>query len=221
MRDWFGWIVEDRGRRVGEAGVLELGADVGADYLIFVDENGNMALYDDVGLYGEPGAQAVFTLTAMIVPVGAYRDVLVLGVRGVVGGIWGEADVHLHSRDIRRRSGVFDIFYDESLYSRFKNDMNGLLREVDPRFVSCSVDKRALSEKMALYRRETGKEYAVGDIYLDCFEYVLERAARFLGDKKGAIVFDMTTGRKKIQRMLVRCKREGGTRHPGEVFQKH
>ena len=79
MRDWFGWIVEDRGRRVGEAGVLELGTDVGADYLIFVDENGNMALYDDAEMYDEPSAQPVFSLTAMMVPIGVYRGVLVPG----------------------------------------------------------------------------------------------------------------------------------------------
>ena len=136
----------------------------------------------------------------------------------MVERVCGGKGAYLHSRDIRNKVGIFRVFQNKEVYSQFKSDMNDLLGQISPQFISCSVDKRVLSEKMAAYRNETGEEYAVGDIYLDCFEYVLERIARFLGDKKGMIVFDMITNRKKIQRVLLKCKKEGGTRHPARYF---
>ena len=108
----------------------------------------------------------VFTLCGILV-----RDDRVLlledQVRALKQEFWGNRQIILHSRDIRKCQNGFEILFDLDVKHRFYEAINRLLGQKDVYvIVSCSILKDP-------YIRQFGK---LNDVYGQSLSFVLERA---------------------------------------------
>ena len=80
---------------------------------------------------------------------------------------WGERDIILHSRDIRKCQNGFEILFDLNVKQRFYEAVNDLLGQEDMYvIVACSILKEP-------YIRQYGR---LNDVYGHSLSFVLERA---------------------------------------------
>lgn len=54
---------------------------------------------------------------------------------------WNTTDVILHSRDIRKCNGPFQILFDLSIKEKFYNDLNALIESTDFTVIAAAIDK--------------------------------------------------------------------------------
>ncbi len=180
-------------------------------YLIFLDEVGDPFLHEDINLYKNPTFFPVLTITAIIISKKNYKDILSPGLKKLKIKYFNSEKIHLHSREIRRKDGIFKIFLDDKIYSEFKIKVDTLLMKSSITIVSSSINKITLAQKAKLFKKESGQKYNVGDIYLRNVGYVFERIGHFLKANSGKIIFE-TRGRKeskRIQALLTDAKNNG------------
>lgn len=142
------------------------------------------------------------------------------GIDKIKEDFFQNKDIYFHSREIRRKDGIFKIFLDELLYAKFKKRMNALLKNGSITIISSSINKIKLLKKAKKFKNIAGQQYNIGDIYLRNIEYVLERLGLFLKNKTGKIVFE-TRGKKenkRIQAVLINAKQKGTFYYPKERF---
>ena len=96
-------------------------------YLIFLDEVGDPYVHWSPNLYRNPSLFPVMTVTAVIVTRATYESVLMPGLDEIKGYFFKSEDIYFHSREIRRKDGIFKIFLDEKVYFEFKQCMNNLM----------------------------------------------------------------------------------------------
>src|SRR3989338_5548199 len=108
--------------------------------------------------------------------------------------------IHLHSREIRRKDGIFKHFLDARVYAEFKKRIDALLERSPPTIVSSSIHKIRLLKKAQKFELLAGTPYNIGDIYIRNVGHVLERLGHFLKGKTGKVIFE-TQGKKESKRI--------------------
>ena len=130
------------------------------NYHLYVDECG------DQNLEAFSPTFPIFTLCGILV-----RDDLVPQLEGQVRALkqefWGNRQIILHSRDIRKCQNGFEVLFDLDVKRRFYESINQLLGQRGVYvIVSCSILKEP-------YIRQFGR---FNDVYGQSLSFVLERA---------------------------------------------
>lgn len=114
-------------------------------YFLYIDECG------DQNLESFSPTFPIFTLCGILV---AEEKVELLNqqVRNLKKKFWGEKDIILHSRDIRKCQNGFEILFDLTIKQQFYEAINQILAQNDVYvIVSCSILKEP-------YIRQFGKQ---------------------------------------------------------------
>ncbi len=189
-------------------------------FLVFLDEVGDPFLHWNIDDYKNPSLFPAMTVTAVIVAKAVYENVLMPGLDEIKDIFFKSKDVYFHSREIRRKDGIFKIFLDEKIYTEFKQQMNTLLEKSQISIISSSINKIKLAEKALAFEKQSGEKYNIGDIYLRNVGYVFERIGHFLNNNEGKIIFE-TRGKKeskRIQAVLTDARQSGTFYCPAERF---
>ena len=130
------------------------------NYHLYIDECGDQNLETFSPTF------PIFTLCGILV-----RDdkvsLLNEQVRTLKQEFWGDRQIILHSRDIRKCQNGFEVLFDLDVKRRFYEAVNHLLGQEDVYvIVSCSILKEP-------YIRQFGK---LNDVYGQSLSFVLERA---------------------------------------------
>ena len=130
------------------------------NYHLYIDECG------DQNLEAFSPTFPIFTLCGILV-----RDDLVPQLEGQVRALkqefWGNRQIILHSRDIRKCQNGFEVLFDLDVKRRFYESINQLLGQRGVYvIVSCSILKEP-------YIRQFGR---FNDVYGQSLSFVLERA---------------------------------------------
>lgn len=180
-------------------------------YLVFLDEVGDPFLHWNPADYKDPSLFPVMTVTAVIVNRGVYHSVLMPGLDNIKNHFFRSKGIYFHSREIRRKDGIFKTFLDEAVYAEFKKQIDALLKKSEIVIISSSINKIKLTQKALEFEKQSGQKYNIGDIYLRNVGYVLERLGHFLGSVSGKIIFEKR-GKKesrRIQAVLSDAKKSG------------
>ena len=189
-------------------------------YLVFLDEVGDPFLHWNLDDYKNPSLFPVITVTAVIVAKAVYESILMPGLDKIKEDFFKSKDIYFHSREIRRKDGIFKIFLNEKVYSEFKEQTNNLLEKSQIAIISSSINKIKLEEKALVFEKQSGQKYNIGDIYLRNVGYVLERLGHFLNNDQGKIIFESRGKKesKRIQAVLSDAKQSGTFYCPAEKF---
>lgn len=187
--------------------------ETNAGYLIFMDEVGESCLHNKIEDYDDPSRFPVMSVVAFIVSKDNYENILIPGLFNIKKKFFNDGNVYFHSREIRRKDGIFKIFLNDETYTDFKKDINSLIEKSSIVIISSSINKLKLLEKVINFEKLYGLKYDEGDIYIKSTGYLFERLGHFLNLKRknGQIVFE-TRGKnesKKIQAMLTDVKANG------------
>lgn len=197
--------------------------DLPEKYLIFLDEVGDPFLHWDKNAYKDPSLFPVMTVTAVSVSKAVYKNVLMPGMDKIKDYFFKDENIYFHSREIRRKDGIFKIFLNEKVYSEFKKMLDQLLEKSSIAIISSSTNKITFLKKAKDYESRSGQKYNIGDIYLRNVGYVLERIGHFLnGARTGKIIFEKRGKKesKRIQAVLTDAKQSGTFYHGKERFKK-
>lgn len=185
--------------------------DMPYEYLVFIDETGDPFFHRDMSAYDNPAVFPTMTVLAMIVPRALYKKVMMPGMDDIKEKFFSKKEIYFHSREIRRKDGIYKIFLDPVVYDNFKIAMNDILEKSLVSIVSSSINKLKLLKKTIDFREKTGTSYNVGDLYLRNVDYVFERIGHFLKGKSAKIIFE-TRGKvesARIQGVLNEAKNNG------------
>lgn len=188
--------------------------------MIFIDETGDPKVHLDLNVYKDPSVFPVMTVTALLIPKTIYQEILLPGLDEIKKHFFDKTKICFHSREIRRKDGIFKIFLNEELHKEFKIKMNLLLEKSSITLISSSINKIKLVKKAREFYKKTSNKYNIGDIYLRNVDYVLERIGHFLKSDTGKIIFE-TRGKKeskRIQEVLNSAKKNGTFYYPKEHF---
>lgn len=180
-------------------------------YLIFIDEVGDPVVHLDLKKYEDKSVFPIMTVTALVVSRTIYKEILMPGLDKIKERFFKDKNIYFHSREIRRKDGIFKIFLNESLYDKFKNEMDTLLEKSSVIIISSSINKIKLAEKAENFQKQYQSRYKIGDIYLRNVNYVLERIGHFLKNSTGKIIFEARGRRenRRIQGVLTDAKENG------------
>jgi len=138
-------------------------------YYLFIDESG------DHGLVNLDASFPVFVLCAMLTSEDNYfvmRDRINLMKRN----FWGNKDVILHSRDIRKCDKEFQVLFDLELKRQFYEQLNEIMLNSAYRIISSAINK-------SKYIKTYGKPS--NDVYELSLSFIIERAIFSLDEKQG------------------------------------
>ncbi len=136
-------------------------------YHLYIDECG------DQNLEAFSPTFPVFTLCGILV---RYDKVPLLNeqVKALKKEFWGDRQIILHSRDIRKCQNGFEILFNLDVKRRFYESVNQLLGQEEVYvIVSCSILKEP-------YIRQFGK---LNDVYGQSLSFVLERAIFYVDNQ--------------------------------------
>lgn len=190
------------------------------DYLVFLDEVGDPYLHWNIEEYKNQSIFPAMTITAIIIEKAKYKEILIPKLYELKKKFFDNEQIYLHSREIRRKDGIFKIFLDARLYSRFKMEIDSLLGKTALKIISSSINKINLLKKAEKFQKISGIKYNIGDIYLRNVGYIFERLGHFLKQKTAKIIFE-TRGKnesRRIQAMLSDAKKNGTFYCPKESF---
>lgn len=189
-------------------------------YLIFIDEVGDPFVHFDLEKYEDPSIFPVMTVTALVVSRTVYQEILMPGLDEIKQHFFKNKNIYFHSREIRRKDGIFKIFLNDALYTEFKDKMDSLLDKSSITIISSSINKIKFVKKAEEFQARVGVSYNIGDIYLRNVDYVLERLGHFLQDESGKIIFEIRGKKesKRIQGVLADAKQNGTFYCPKERF---
>jgi len=180
-------------------------------YIVFIDETGDPTFHKNLSIYDDPSVFPIMTVTALIIPRITYRDITMLQIDNLKQEFFNSKEIYFHSREIRRKDGIYKIFLDKDFYQDFKNKIDGIIEKSSMQIISCSIDKRKLLKRAIDFKNKNGTEYNIGDLYLKNVDYILERLGHFLRNKTAKIIFE-TRGKKeskRIQGVLTNAKEKG------------
>lgn len=189
-------------------------------YLVFIDETGDPFVHKDIKKYDHPTVFPVLTVSALIVSSTVYKEVFVPAIDEIKNNFWGTRDVHFHSNEIRRKDGIFKVLIDPEKYTLFKEKMIEALEKGSVKIISSSINKMKLLEKTQKFKKRTGEDYNIGDLYLTNVAWVLERVAHFIKDDAAKIIFEDRGNKesRRIQAVLTEIKKGGNFYHAKDVF---
>lgn len=194
--------------------------ELSQDYLVFIDETGDPFVHFDLKTYDDHSIFPVMTITAVVIPAAAYKKIMLPGIDDIKQKFFQDKEIYFHSREIRRKDGIYKIFLNEKIYSDFKLDIDNLIRKSSIKIISSSINKMRLAKKANEFRHATGTAYNIGDVYLRNVDYVLERLGHLLKGKSAKVIFESRGKKecKKIQGVLNDAKQSGTFYCPKESF---
>lgn len=143
------------------------------DYLISIDETGTPTLKNLNE--SSPKQLRWFTISCCIFNKDCIND-NAEKIMNLKNNFWQDGNYHghriyLHSRDIRRKQGPFNL--DNTLYSKFINELGNCISDIDFTVCSASIDKWA-------HVKQYSHPAPVYDLAL---KFMLERIVMFLSHK--------------------------------------
>jgi len=111
------------------------------EYVVCLDESG------DHGLAAVVPKFPAFVVSACIFRKDLYGSQVVPAFLGLKFRHFGHDMVVLHSRDIRRNSGPFDVLRDAGRKARFLADLDATIAAAPFTVVSAAIDKRRLAHR--------------------------------------------------------------------------
>ncbi len=114
-----------------------------SDFVVYVDESGDHSL---VSINPE---FPVFVLAFCVFDKRHYANQVVPNVENFKFDYFGHDLVILHERDIRKRSGDFNIFSSKKLHYQFMEDLTTIMTKSSYHVISSVVDKQELTRKIA------------------------------------------------------------------------
>ncbi len=114
-----------------------------SDFVVYVDESGDHSLLSIDKTY------PVFVLAFCVFDKRQYANQVVPSVESFKFDYFGHDLVILHERDIRKRSGDFNVFSSKELHYRFMEDLTRVMTESNYHVISSVVDKQELSKRVA------------------------------------------------------------------------
>ncbi|MCZ8145841.1 DUF3800 domain-containing protein [Flavobacterium sp.] len=138
-------------------------------YFLFIDESG------DHGLVTLDASFPVFLLCGMLTSEENYA-VIHEEINTIKKEFWGDKDVILHSRDIRKCEKEFQVLFDLEIKARFYERINALIENSRYRILASAIQK-------AKYIKMYGK--LSNDVYELALSFIIERAIFCLDEVKG------------------------------------
>jgi len=159
------------------------------DYFLFLDESGdhNLSFVDK--------NFPLFLLCGCIIELNHYKA-LKNQINAFKHKFFGTKEVILHSRDIRKCQGAFQILFDLQLKEQFYNDLNLILAESNYCLLGSGIDKRKHIKK---YGKGAKDPYALS------LSFIIERLIFYLdaSDKNAQVkILAEERGRKEDQMLL-------------------
>lgn len=138
-------------------------------YYLYIDECGDQNLSNFEPTF------PIFTLCGILMR--EDKDVVVREqINSLKRKFWGEKDIVLHSRDIRKCQKGFEILFDLNVKKSFYEDLNKILGQEGLYVIVCCC---ILKEP---YIRQFGK---MNDVYSQSLSFLLERVVFCLDNQKG------------------------------------
>lgn len=106
-----------------------------SDYVVYVDESG------DHSLSSINPQNPVFVLAFCIFAKDSYRTSVVPAVQKLKFDFWGHDCVVLHSHDIRKSSGDFNILLNPNVRTSFYDAVNGIIEAQPFTVIAAVIDK--------------------------------------------------------------------------------
>lgn len=189
-------------------------------HLIFIDEVGDSFVHYNLDIYKNASVFPVLTIMALIITKLNYQDILMPGIDEIKERFFKDKRIYFHSRQIRKKDGIFKIFLNSQIYHNFKDIMDHLLEKSSIKLISASINKINMVERIINFQKQHQAKYNIGDIYLKNVDYVLERVGHFLKNQNGKIIFESRGKKesKRIQGVLTDAKKNGTFYHNKDRF---
>lgn len=107
-----------------------------SDYVVYVDESG------DHSLTSVNSQNPVFVLAFCVIEKSVYYNVIVPAVQKLKFDFWGHDCVILHSHDIRKARGDFNILLNAVTRTTFVERMNQMMAALPFTVVASAIDKQ-------------------------------------------------------------------------------
>lgn len=171
-------------------------------YRFFLDETG------DHGLGFVDDKFPIFLLAGCLFNETEYSRV-VGELRDFKQNFFGTAEVILHSRDIRKCEGAFQVLFNLDLKKAFYERLNQIVSTADFKIISVAIDKKKHIEK---YGKGAQNPYSI------CLSYILERLIFCMDETKtdATVSIDIEKrGQKEDSQLLAHYNRvtDRGTYH--------
>jgi len=139
-----------------------------SDYIVYVDESG------DHGLKNIDPEYPVFVLAFCIFHKNSYVEHVVPKIQNLKFQFWGHDAIVLHSHEIRKAKGSFNILLNESVRKQFLPALNSLICDADFTLIASVINKSALVKQHAY----------PSDPYEIALAFCMERLQWFLSERK-------------------------------------
>jgi hypothetical protein len=136
-------------------------------YYLFLDESG------DHGLVNVDPNFPVFVLCGVIISEQSHQQ-LEADIMGLKNRFWPGKKAILHSRDIRKCEGEFQILFDQDIKKDFYVAINHLVASSDYALIASAINKAA-------HIKQYGK--LASDVYEIALSFILERSVFYLDDQ--------------------------------------
>lgn len=172
-------------------------------YLLFLDESG------DHGLKTISPDFPIFVLTGLLFSEASYADVCTK-IDAFKQKYFGNTEVILHRRDMRKYEKGFEILFDDKVKQQFYNDLNKILQDADYTIISSVINKQ---KHIDTYGKLADDPYEIA------LTFVMERTLFEADDKQDVTNIHVTIeGRgKKEDAQLARRYNELLYRGTGQV----
>jgi hypothetical protein len=138
-----------------------------SDFIVYVDESG------DHSLVSINPQNPVFVLAFCIFEKQSYISQVVPSVQRLKFDFWGHDCVILHSHEIRKATGEFNILQNAHVRADFNSRMNTLIEEVPFTIIAAVVDKQ----------RHVARYSAPENPYEIALTFCMERLQRWLKER--------------------------------------
>lgn len=133
-------------------------------YFVFIDETGEANIDNPDPRYN------IFVLCGVVFREDHY-NAFDIALKKLKKKHFNDEDVVLHSYTMRKNKGVFKIFQDKKVLSKFYVDIEKIFTEHNYKVISCIINKEKYKEKYPL------KNYA----YEDSLTFLCERSMTYIG----------------------------------------
>ncbi|CAM1356722.1 DUF3800 domain-containing protein [Tenacibaculum ascidiaceicola] len=143
-------------------------------YFVFIDESG------DASMKNNDPRHNVFVLGAVLFDERSYLNFDEM-LKNLKLKYFNCSDVILHSYEMRKSLGVFEIFKDKKVLMNFYVDIENLLRNSNYVIISSIIDKEKYKSR---YK-------GVDEVYEDCLKFIVERSMSCINasNKRNSLFF--------------------------------
>jgi Protein of unknown function (DUF3800) len=138
-----------------------------SDYIVYADESG------DHSLTSINPQNPVFVLVFCVFEKDAYLNTVVPALYGLKFGFWGHDCPILHSHEIRKARGDFNILLNAETRAAFMARMNAMMETIPFTIIAAAIDKQRHARRYA----QPANPYEIA------LEFCMERLQRWLGEK--------------------------------------